>query len=96
MPESLKIWHLYGYFAAMKVKIDNDIRTSWNDELIRGDIRLIHESQSSDQDISMDKIRRAFKSDTCDEDVFNLINKFFHRRKMKIAKSKNKFIQPSN
>lgn len=78
---------------SMKVKIDTDIRQSWNDELIRGDIKLIHESQSDDQNISIDKIRRAFKSETCDEDVFNLINKFFHRRKMKVAKSKNKFIQ---
>lgn len=91
MPEYLKKRLWFGYFADMKVKIDNDIRQSWNDELIRGDIRLIHESQSEDQNISMDKIRRAFKSDTCDEDVFNLISKFFHRRKMKIAKSKNRF-----
>lgn len=77
----------------MKVKIDTDIRQNWTENLIRGDIKLIHESQSDDQNISMDKIRRAFKSETCDEDVFNLINKFLHRRKMKVAKSKNKFIQ---
>lgn len=76
----------------MKVKIDNDIRQNWNQNLIRGDIKLIHELQSDDQNITMDKIRRAFKSETCDEDVFNLINKFFHRRQMKVAKSKSKFI----
>lgn len=76
----------------MKVKIDNDIRQNWNQNLIRGDIKLIHEMQSDEQNITMDKIRRAFRSETCDEDVFNLINKFFHRRKMKIAKSKSKFI----
>lgn len=79
-------------FAAMKVKIDNDIRQNWNDNLIRGDIKLIYESRPDDSEITMDKIRRAFKSETCDQDVFDLINKFFHRRKMKIAKSKSKYI----
>lgn len=86
--------------CGMKINIDADIRSAWNGSLIHGDITKIFESGPTDPEtgekiISIDKIRRALSDDaeSCDENVLNLINKYFNRRRMKLAKAKQKLNQ---